>query len=379
MRNGIPADRQVGSVVKESIPGYRPNLTPLTKEKGVCLEPVQLGFRSFNRQWIIPDIRVITQPNAELWGSRSDHQIYLTAPTDVSPTSGPALTFTALVPDKHHYNGRGGRAFPLWRDQKATVPNMPQNLLVYLSLRYGGPIMPDDLMAYIAATAAHPAFVKRFRNDLSTPGVRIPIPADAATFREAVELGRTVIWLHTFGERMADPNNGRPAQPPRLPDTRAPRLPATGEIPQDPSLMPDTINYDASKKRLLIGTGYVEPVEPGVWNYEVSGKQVLSQWFSYRKANRERPLIGDRRPPSPLCGIQPDYWLAEYTTELINVLNVLGMLVDLEPVQAKLLETICTGPTISTEELNAVGAFAASAKSKKISGPQGPDLFGNVQ
>lgn len=92
----------------------------------------------------------------------------------------------------------------------------------------------------------------------------------------------------------------------------------------DHNAMPDTINYDATKKRLLIGTGYVENVEPAVWSYEVSGKQVLLQWFSYRKKNRDRPLIGDRRPPSPLGNIQHDHWLAEYTTELINVLNVLA-------------------------------------------------------
>jgi hypothetical protein len=43
-----------------------------------------------------------------------------------------------------------------------------------------------------------------------------------------------------------------------------------------------------------------------------------------RKANRERPIIGDRRPPSSLGDIQPDHWLAEYTSELVNVLHVLG-------------------------------------------------------
>ena len=88
-----------------------------------------------------------------------------------------------------------------------------------------------------------------------------------------------------------------------------------------------------------------------MWNYEVSGKQVLLQWFSYRKANRERPIIGDRRPPSPLGDIQPDYWLAEYTTELINLLNVVNLLIDLEPKQSELLEKICAGPLISVDEL----------------------------
>jgi len=41
------------------------------------------------------------------------------------------------------------------------------------------------------------------------------------------------------------------------------------------------------------------------------GKRVLKQWFSYRKRNRERPIIGDRRPPSALGQIQPAGWLAE--------------------------------------------------------------------
>src|SRR5439155_4250305 len=153
---------------------------------------------------------------------------------------------------------------------------------------------------YIVAIAAHPEFTARFQDDLSMPGLRIPLTAEGATFGEAAELGRSVIWLHTFGERMADPEKGRPAQPPRLPVGRRPRVPAAGAIPEDPAAMPDSIGYVAARKRLLVGTGYVENVEPAVWNYEVSGKQVLLSWFSYRKAHRERAIMGDRRPPSPL-------------------------------------------------------------------------------
>ncbi len=379
LRDGKPADRHIGSVVKTGLPGYEPILTRLMDEKGACAQPVQYGFRSFDRQWIIPDARVITQPNAELWGSRSSHQVYITAPSDRSPTSGPALTISALVPDLHHYNGRGGRVFPLWRNRQATIPNLPPELLAFLAQKYGSKVGAEDLIPYIAATAANPPFTARFHDDLSTPGLRIPLTADRETFTEAAELGRTIIWLHTFGERMTDPKKGRPAQPPRLPSARMPRIPAAGEISQDPSAMPDTIDYDASKKRLLVGHGYIEHVEPGVWNYEVSGKQVLVHWFSYRKASRERPIIGDRRLPSPLGEIQPDYWLAEYTTELINLLNVLGLLVDLEPSQSKLLEKICAGPLISADELDATGALILSAKDKVMAAgkARGPDLFDN--
>jgi hypothetical protein len=108
---------------------------------------------------------------------------------------------------------------------------------------------------------------------------------------------------------------------------------------------------------LLVGSGFIEPVPPAVWHYQVSGKQVLVQWFSYRKKHRERPLIGDRRKPSPLGDIQPDHWLAEYTTELLNVLNVLGLLVDLEPQAAALLGRICDGPQISEAMLREQGVF----------------------
>jgi hypothetical protein len=377
LRDGVPADRHIRSVVKEGLPGYDPILKPLIDEKGSCRPPIQYGFRSFNRQWIIPDSRVITQPNAELWESRSDQQVYLTALSRTSPSSGPALTFTALVPDLDHYKGSfGGRVFPLWSDPQASIPNLPPALLAFLTRKYGVEVTAEDVVAYIAAVAAHPAFTARFQKDLSTPGLRIPLTGEGRCFAKAADLGRTVIWLHTFGERMTDPRNGRPAQPPRLPTASRPRIPARGAIPQEPAAMPDSIHYGATTKRLLVGQGYVENVEPEVWLYEVSGKQVLLQWFSYRKLNRERPIIGDRRTPSPLGAIQPDRWLAEYTTELINLLNVLGWLVDLEPAQAALLEDVCAGPTISAEDLRIAGALEVPTQPKRgFPKSAGPGLF----
>ena len=108
-----------------------------------------------------------------------------------------------------------------------------------------------------------------------------------------------------------------------------------------------------------------ENVEPAMWSYEISGKQILLQWFSYRKANRERPIIGDKRPPSPLGDIQPDHWLAEYTTELINVLHVLGGLVDLEPSQRELLDKICVGPLILAGELQDVLARGSPQRRRR--------------
>jgi hypothetical protein len=298
------------------------------------------GFRSFDRQWIIPDKRLINRPNPELWECLSERQIFLTASSDFAPSNGPSLTFTDLAPDLNFYKGSsGGRVYPLWRDDKAQQPNLPPSLLPYLSEKYAASMNAEDFIAYIAAVAAHPAYT--------------------------AELGCRVLWLHTFGERMIDPKQERPAGPPRLPAASMPTIPKAGAISSEPDEMPDSINYDAGKQRLLVGHGFIENVPLAVWQYEVSGKQVLLQWFSYRKKHRERPIIGDRRPPSPLGDIQPDHWLPEYTTELLNVLNVLGLLVELEPKQADLLERICAGPLISGEELRAAGALEVPAVPKK--------------
>jgi hypothetical protein len=255
------------------------------------------------------------------------------------------------------YNGRGGRIFPLWRNREASESNIIPSLFAHLSLMYKRPVNAEDLLSYIAAVAANSAFTARFKSDLVQPGLRVPVTANSDLFVPAADLGRNIIWLHTFGERFADPKAGRPSGPPRLPPGVAPRVSAGGAIPQTPAAMPDTLDYDEDKQRLLVGTGHIDHVSPGMWNYEVSGKRVLRYWFSYRKANRERPIIGDRRPPSKLGDIQPDHWLPEYTTELINVLNVLGRLIELEPIQAELLERLCSGPMLSAEELRAAGAL----------------------
>jgi hypothetical protein len=55
---------------------------------------------------------VIDFPRPSLWQVWSDRQLYLTEPRTERVTAGPAVTFTANVPDTDHYRGRGGRVYP---------------------------------------------------------------------------------------------------------------------------------------------------------------------------------------------------------------------------------------------------------------------------
>ena len=362
LRGGKPGDKHVHKSLRQGLHGHEFRSGAVASDTGAVVRPVRYGHRSFDRQWVIPDGRLINQPNPTLWATHSNQQVYMTALQAHAPTTGPAVTFSAAIPDLHHYKGSfGGRVFPLWADREHRTPNLKWSLLHEVAEALGVDVAAPDLMAYLAAVAAHPAYTARFRSDLVQPGLHLPMTADASLFAEAVEIGREIVWLHCFGERFTDPGEGRPDGPPRLPEGERPIIPTDGAIPTRPDRFPDRIDYDAAARCLKVGDGFIDNVPPTVWEYKVSGKQVLVQWFSYRRRDRSRPIIGDRRPPSELESIQPDNWLAEYTTELMNVLHVLGRLITLEPQQAALLRRICDGRLMSADTLRANRAFDASA------------------
>jgi len=64
----------------------------------------------------------------------------------------------------------------------------------------------------------------------------------------------------------------------------------------------------------------------------------VKHWFGYRKKNP----AGNRG--TPLNDIVATTWTPAMTTELLELLNVLGRCIELEPRQEDLLDRITTGP-----------------------------------
>lgn len=370
LRKGALGDRHSAKPLKEGLRGHEARLFSVASDSGVVIQPIRYGFRSFDRQWIIPDARLINQPNPNLWDWHSNKQVYLTCLTRHAPSGGPVASLTGLIPDLHHYKGSfGGRVFPLWVDTSATAPNITPGITQYLKSHISSLIVAQDVFSYLAALTANQAYYEVFRDNLRQPGLRIPLTLDESLFMEAVEVGRHVTWLHTYGERFADPTEGRPERTPRLPKDRAPFVPSGGQV--NSAELPEEMNYNAELKRLYIGKGYINNVTAEMWNYQVSGKNVLQQWFSYRRKDRSKPPMGDRRPPSKLVEIVPSGWLAEYTEDLIDLLNVLGLLIELEPKQRDLLARILDSELISVAELEAVGALVKPELPKRSPAGQG--------
>ena len=129
--------------------------------------------------------------------------------------------------------------------------------------------------------------------------------------------------------------------------------------------MPDEIIYDPDNGELRVGAGRIGNVTQEMWSYNVSGVNVLNKWFSYRRKTRDRPVMGDRRV-SALEDVQPDKWQAEYTQELIDLLNILGLLTDLEPAQSELLAEICQGSLIGIGDMSEAGILPVDPKARIV-------------
>ena len=363
LRHGAVASRHIRKIVTQSLGAIPTRALPIISDRGDCPPIIRYAFRTFDRQRIIADARLMNDPRPRLWAANSTKQVFITALEASSPSNGPALSLTGLIPDQDHYKGSfGGRVYPLWRDTAASQPNLRPTLLTTLADIYGQNVTAENLFSYIAALLAQPAFTVRFRDDLVQPGLRVPLTADASLFTAAAALGNEIVWLHCYGERFTDPLAGRRKASPRLPRAERPTIPPDGDIPGAPEALPDVMSYDTGANELRIGTGRIRNVSPAIWAYEVSGKNVLRQWFSYRKLDRSRPIIGDRRPPSPLEKVQPEHWPAEYTSDLLDLLNVLGCLIKLEPAQAALLDRVCAAPLLSPAVLRAAGALPADER-----------------
>jgi hypothetical protein len=245
------------------VPGLVSHSGTISEEKGECPAPTRIGYRAFDRHYLIPDTRLIDFPRPALWQVASERQVFVVEQHDEPLTGGPGLVFSADVPDIHFFNGRGGRVLPLFRDQAGMAPNIAPGLLKAIARRLGVNASAEELLAYVAGIVSHRSYTARFAQELKTPGIRVPVTADPHLWSEAATLGRQVLWLHTYGERFTDPAHGRTLGTPKLPQGRRPKVLVT--IPDTPDGMPDSISYDEVTRTLHVSNGQIGPVSPEAW------------------------------------------------------------------------------------------------------------------
>lgn len=341
-----PTGHKVGDTPKP-LRGGADKLTSISKlaRGATCGEIARYAYRSFDRQYILADARVIDRAGPPLWLAHSDKQVYLTSLFTNPLASGPGMVVCADPPDLHMFRGSFGAkdAFPLYRDAAATEPNIHPDFLALWSKKLKRRVTPEDFAAYVYGLTGHAGFVERFWDELEDCELRVPLTLSVKLFQDARAAGATLLHLHTFGERFQP----RGTRTPQIPSGKARVKEAISGQPAD---YPEKFEYIEQSRTLRVGTGAIAPIDPAVWNYEVSGLQVVKSWLGYRMKDRKG------RKSSPLDDIHPERWTSDFTDELLRLLWILEHTLALQPELTALLEVVCTGPLLPAEELPPVPA-----------------------
>ena len=295
---------------------------------------VPYAYRSFERHWIIGDSRIGDRMRPGLWSSHGSKQVYMTSLLTKVLGKGPGAVAASEIPDLDHFCGRGGKdVIPLWRDAGGADPNVTKGLLEDIGDMYGCAVSAERLFAYAYGILAQSAYVDRFWDELELPPPRLPITKKADLFNRVADHGAGLLNLHTYGKRFcSERDHGTVPQG----DARC-----TRGVPLE--RYPETHEYDRETGVLLVGDGEFAPVKPEVWDYSVSGVQIVKKWLD------RRSLSGSGLKSSPLDNIRPESW--DFTEDLLELLWVLEHTVALHPVGAGLLEEVCASELFSAAEL----------------------------
>jgi len=317
---------------------------------------VRYAIRSFDRQWTFDDPRLAKTESPALWASVGPGQVFLTTLTTARIAAPrPAATAATAVPDKHHFDSRGGKdVIPLYRDAHGT-PNVAPGWVDVITTAHRAnepnalEVTPERLFAYAYGVLAGTDYTTRFSEALATPGPRIPLTADPALFARMTDHGDHLLWLQTFGERTTDTHNGRLPRPAGLSWT-APvgQLPAT----------PDNITYGRTTHELHIGDGVLAGVRPDVWDLRIGTLEPVARWLHQRTRKGSGRAVTH---PGPLDPIRPTAWSDAWNDDLLDLIRCLTASLDLAAAGAGLLDQIASGPTLDASELPAVPATARVA------------------
>jgi hypothetical protein len=357
-------DREVEGVYRVALTA-KPDFKPIAQlPKNAPTPPVmRYAYRSFDRQYIIADGRVISRPRPNLWAAHGDKQVYVLGQLCREPGRGPTITACAACPDYDNFCGRGAKdVIPLYRDAQGKEANILPGLLDMLTKTCGRVVTPEDFLAYVYGVLAHPAFTDRYADELGTRELRLPLTKDAALFAQICNVGAKLLWLHTYGQCFV-PKGKHAGQVPKG------TARCVKPVPGDAAGYPDKYEYNVATKILHVGDGEFAPVAPEVYDFEVSGLKVVQSWLKYRLKK------GGGKKSSPLDDIRPERWTGEFTTELLELLWVLEASLAEYPAQAKLLSAVVKGPCFKADELPAV----PDAARKPPSRPAAKGLFDEAE
>ena len=323
------------------LPPTQDKLTSIEKETDLdSINIIPYAYRSFDRQFVVGDARFLDRPGPSMWLVHSDNQFYFTSLFSTPLGSGPAVVACSEIPDLDSFRGSYGAkaVLPLYRNAEATEPNILPGLLELLKEAYGKKVSPEDFAGYIYAVLAQPEYTSRFEKELASREIHVPLTKDSKLFFDLADFGQSLIWLHTYAQRMTNKSRKKGEIPKGAAKCKK-------AVSDEQDNYPEEYSYDESTQTLFVGDGSFGPISKEIYEFEVSGLKVVRSWLGYRMKKRSG------RKSSPLDDIRPKSWTYQFTRELLELLWVLEKTIEGYSKQIELFERVLESELFLAEEL----------------------------
>ena len=334
-------DQKINRSYKHTLSGGHENKPISELPNGAMISPIRrYAYRFLDRQFIIADRRLISFPRPSLWRAHSKQQIYFSTLTAHPLGSGPALAATSDLPDLCHFRGSFGAkdTIPLYRVADTSKANIMPDLLEKLSTVYGRAVSPEDFAAYLYGVLAQPTFTEKYYDELESKELRVPLTKETELFNRISEIGKRLLWLHTYGANY----NPKKLQHGEIPSGKARCILS---VPSDEENYPEKFSYDEDTQTINVGKGKFAPVIKEVYEFDVSGLKVVQSWLGYRMK------IPKGRKSSPLDYINPTSWTTNFTKEFLELLWVLEATLAIYPEQEELFNDVISSDLFCADEL----------------------------
>jgi hypothetical protein len=155
--------------------------------------------------------------------------------------------------------------FPLYLySELGKKANLNENVVKLLKTKYEKSITPEQILCYMYAVFHSNTYRSKYMENLRLDFPRVPFTVDYDLFVKMGKLGKKLLDLHL------------------LKSTEFESLIAKFQGEGD-NILENRI-YDEKKKRAYINEKqYFEGIGKDIWEFEIGGYQVLSQWLKYRK------------------------------------------------------------------------------------------------
>jgi predicted helicase len=275
---------------------------------------IRYSYRPFDHQYLIRDPRVLGQPSIFIM-HQSETQIYFGSGGSVS--GGPSVLAFPYVPDKHAFNGRGGKDFYPRLNPKDGSSNLSSSGLDYAK-KFSLIDPESDLIGYIYGIHGTGAYFEIFREDLGLglDRAKVPLTFNRATYEGLSRIGLQLMNTHLGREEFKVDG--------KLETFRA--------TPANTKSVPTAIKYQSNEQAIYFDDTPFCNIPNEIWDFKSNGIHVAKSWLENRKAEPK----GKRS--SPLDQLNEQHWI--YNEEFVKMIADVSAVIEAKKLVMPLLQQI---------------------------------------